>query len=427
MLRSYFFTEMPYPHIPPPEVIPAVRISIPNKWFDPDTGSELLNRYLDLFMAADEFGLDIMLNEHHATSTCLNSTVPLHMAILARQTKQARLLALGNPVGNRAEAIRTAEEMATCDVLSHGRIDVGFVRGSIMEILATNANPVFQRAQMWEAIDLIIEAWTRREPFSWEGEYFSHRQVNIWPRPYQAPHPPVWMTTLTPSSATQIAERDMTIATMMVGTEPTAEMFRIYRAACAERGRPVPPLERFAYSGMGFVGDSEAAGHEGAYKVQEFYRNQAHTPFQYMNVPGYIPAQAYAGALKRQIQGGGPGTSAMDEVRLVGFRPIPELIAEGKVFAGTPDSVFEQLRDFFHAVGGYANILLMMHAGTMANDLTLRSMELYATEVLPRLRAEVYEPFIASGDAEEQYAEMLKSIEDTRASTEPAMSSSVVG
>lgn len=402
MLRTYCFTEMPYPYIPPENDIPSVRVTIPNRWFDPDTASELFRRYHDLYVAADELGLDIMLNEHHQTSTCLDSTLPLHLAILARETKRARLLALGNPVGNRSEAIRTAEEMAAIDVISEGRVDAGFVRGSIMEILATNANPVFQRAQMWEAIELIQEAWTRREPFSWEGEYFHHRQVNIWPRPYQHPYPPIWMTTLSPSSAAEIARREMTIATMMVGTQEAAKIFGAYRSASEQLGRPAPPLERFAYCGLGFVADSRQEAHSGAYKLQSFFRHQLHTPFQYTNVPGYLPAPAYAGALKQQLIGGAGGDQ-YDASRNATAQ-VSELVAEGKIFAGTPDEVFQQLRDFFHGVGGLANILLMMHAGTMSNETSIRSMELYANEVLPRLRAEVYEPYLRSGEAGQDLA-----------------------
>ena len=59
-MRAWHFTEMPYPHYPQDE--PATRINLPNKFFDPRTGAELYNRYLDEHMVADELGLDIMLN-----------------------------------------------------------------------------------------------------------------------------------------------------------------------------------------------------------------------------------------------------------------------------------------------------------------------------------------------------------------------------
>jgi alkanesulfonate monooxygenase SsuD/methylene tetrahydromethanopterin reductase-like flavin-dependent oxidoreductase (luciferase family) len=398
MFRTYFFTEMPYPHVPQRETIPSVRTSIPNRWFNPDTGAELFKRYLDLYMAADDMGFDLMVNEHHSTATCLNSVLPLHLAILARETKRGRLLALGNPVANRPDPVRVAEEMATIDVISQGRLDCGVIRGSIPEITPTNTNPMIQRERMWEATDLITAAWTHHDgPFSWEGRHFSHRQVNIWPRPYQQPHPPLWVTTVTPSSAAELARRDITIATIIIGSEAAAEIFNAYRATAAELGRPEPPPEKFAYCALGFVGETDEAGYEGLDKLLDFYRFSEYTPWQYLNVPGYLPPHIYAEALKGELQGVENRNSHVAEVMVMGKMPIEQHIAEGRAFAGSPDTVFEQIRDFYHRVGGCANILLMMHATSMASEYTLRSMRLFADEVLPRLRTEVYEPHVRDG------------------------------
>ena len=65
---------------------------------DPDTTNQVYAKYFDIFRAADELGLDIMFNEHHQTMSNLVPGMPLVMAIAARETKKARLLALGNPV-----------------------------------------------------------------------------------------------------------------------------------------------------------------------------------------------------------------------------------------------------------------------------------------------------------------------------------------
>ncbi|SNQ51495.1 Flavin-dependent oxidoreductase, luciferase family (Includes alkanesulfonate monooxygenase SsuD and methylene tetrahydromethanopterin reductase) (fragment) [Frankia canadensis] len=206
-----------------------------------------------------------MLNEHHATASCLNSAVPLHLAILARETSRARLLALGNPVGNRPDPVRVAEELALVDVLSLGRLQAGFVRGTPTEIHATNTNPTQQRGRFWEAIDLITKAWTSHDgPFSWEGEYFHHRQVNVWPRPYQQPHPPIWVTTLSASSAPELAARDYVMATIINGKEACRSIFDRYRRTAAELGRPGPVADRLAYCAYVFVGETHEEGLEQA-------------------------------------------------------------------------------------------------------------------------------------------------------------------
>ena len=220
MFRAWAFTEMPYPYIPPEETFESARVTFPSRIYDPELGHQLYEKYFDIYRRADELGLDIMVNEHHATTTCVEPAVPLSLSVLARETTQARLLTLGNPIANRRQPVRVAEEMAVVDVMSQGRLEAGFVRGVPMELSAGNSNPVDTKVRFWEAADLIIKAWTSHDgPFNWEGEHFHHRQVNVWPRVYQEPHPRVWVPTQTPSSATEVAERQFTVATILNGYE----------------------------------------------------------------------------------------------------------------------------------------------------------------------------------------------------------------
>ena len=116
--------------------------------------------------------------------------------MLARATKKARLLVLGYPIGHRPDPLRVAEELSTIDVISRGRLDMGFIKGIPYEIAASNRNPTELMDRFWEAHDFIIKAMTTHDgTFNWEGEFFHYRQVNIWPRVWQEPHPPVWSTT----------------------------------------------------------------------------------------------------------------------------------------------------------------------------------------------------------------------------------------
>jgi alkanesulfonate monooxygenase SsuD/methylene tetrahydromethanopterin reductase-like flavin-dependent oxidoreductase (luciferase family) len=102
--------------------------------------------------------------------------------------------------------------------------------------------------RFWEAHDLILKAWTSHDgPFNWEGKYFHHRQVNIWPRPYQQPYPPVWITSVTPSSARQVAEKGYVVASFLTGFDGTKAVIDTYRERRAELGLPAPALDRFAF------------------------------------------------------------------------------------------------------------------------------------------------------------------------------------
>ena len=78
-MRAYHFTEMPYPFLPDDveDRFGAMRVTLPNRFYDPKKGHELYNRYLDDYEYADELGLDIMLNEHHSTATCLDANASI--------------------------------------------------------------------------------------------------------------------------------------------------------------------------------------------------------------------------------------------------------------------------------------------------------------------------------------------------------------
>ncbi|OJU82948.1 MAG: hypothetical protein BGO11_20515 [Solirubrobacterales bacterium 70-9] len=399
MFHTYVFTEMPYPYLPPNDIFPSNRIDVPNSFYDPDAGYELYKKYYDIYAAADELGLDIMVNEHHTTATCTNAVTPLSMAILARETSRARILTLGNPVAHRPDPVRVAEEMATVDVISGGRADVGFVKGVPQESIAVNSSAVDMKDRFWEAVDLIMKAFTTHDgPFSWEGEHYHHREVNLWPRPYQTPHPPIWSPTTSAASAPMLAERDMTVATLGVGGRGCAEIFRAYRERAAELGRPEPPLTKFAYSVQLFVGDTDEEALREAEKVKLWFREAARHPFQYSNPPGYLPIDIRAKVMRATAQGrtvspplGPPPAPTMAEV--IGA-PVRQLVDEGYMIAGDPDSVYEQLENLFDTVGGLGNLIPMMQYSTMSYDLVEKSMKRLAEDVLPRFVAEVYGPTV---------------------------------
>ena len=223
-MQSWWFTEDCYPHLPDESTYRSIRVDLPNQHCDPEVANDLYNRYLDLWCACDEIGLGIMLNEHHQTATCMVPAAPIMLGILARQTQKSRLLILGNPLPNRNQPVRVAEEMALVDVISKGRVECGFVRSVPYEAAAANIMPYRGSDRMWEAHDLILKAWTTHDgPFNFEGEWYHHRQVNIWPRPYQQPHPPVWITMGSNGSARPVAQHKHVARSFLQATRASAK------------------------------------------------------------------------------------------------------------------------------------------------------------------------------------------------------------
>jgi alkanesulfonate monooxygenase SsuD/methylene tetrahydromethanopterin reductase-like flavin-dependent oxidoreductase (luciferase family) len=378
---------MPYPYLPPAQTYESLRVTLPSSVYDPELGFQLYKKYFDIYAASDELGFDIMVNEHHSTATCVAPAVPLAMAVLARETRHARLLALGNPLANRNTPVRIAEEMAVVDVMSQGRAEVGFVRGVPYEISAGNVNPVEMKERFWEGADLILEAWKAHDgPFNWEGRYYHHRQVNVWPRVYQQPHPPVWIPTQSTGTVVEAAQRQFNLGTILCGSRGARKMFDTYREESARQGITTA-REKLAYVGLVFVGETEEEGLAGARQLQWYLQHNKVAP-QFMNVPGYVDVKTRAQMLKG-VAHGRPIASPIEHLV---YAPVEQLITEGYAFAGSPDSVFSQLKLFYDGVGGFGNFIMMVQAGTMGFELVERSMKLFAREVLPRFRAEVYTP-----------------------------------
>ncbi|MDG2204759.1 MAG: LLM class flavin-dependent oxidoreductase, partial [Alphaproteobacteria bacterium] len=271
-----------------------------------------------------------------------------------------------------------AEEMAMIDVMSKGRLECGFVRSVPYEIAPANSNPVRTTERMWEAHDLILKAWTTHDgPFTFEGEFFHHRMVNIWPRPYQQPHPPIWVTALSTGNATDIARKGYKLGTFLGGYEKTPPVFNAYRKAYREAGHgDEVPLENLGYSGLIFVGETEEEGRAGGQQLL-WYLSHNKLPMHFKNPPGYASIDANVMALK----------GAQIGVRREGWVPdLDEEMAKGIVFCGTPDQVYDQLKKFYDHVGGFGNLLSMGQAGHHSHEDTKKSLTLLAKEVYPRLK-----------------------------------------
>ena len=304
-MRVWYFSEMAY-HPAWEEGLKrgSLRVVLPNANYDPQIGHQLLNRYLDEFALCDEVGLDIMVNEHHSTSTCLTISVPMALAVIARETKRARLLSLGTPIANRPDPVRVAEEMAWLDVLSGGRLEMGLVKGAPYEIAPANSNPANLMRRYWEAHDLILKAMSTTDgPFSWEGEFFHYRNVNIWPRPVQQPTPPVWMTGLSPETGRMAAERGHVVGTLL-SLSAAGPMFDAYRQRAQELGWTAGP-DRFAYAGVVGVGTTREEGLRRANLAADYVRTSPVVAEPFTNPPGYNSLAANVAMLKSGGKRGG--------------------------------------------------------------------------------------------------------------------------
>jgi len=382
-MRVYQFSEQPY-YPTWNDHSGSLRVILPNRKCDPRVAADLFHRYYDEYQLCDELGLDIMLNEHHQTATCMSSAVVIGLAVLARATKKARLLVLGYPIGHRPDPLRVAEELSTIDVISRGRLDMGFIKGIPYEIPSSNRNPTELMDRFWEAHDFIIKAMTTHDgTFNWEGEFFHYRQVNIWPRVWQEPHPPIWSTTGSSTQARVLGERGYTMATLGTGFG-TRKLYDAYRKGYVGKFGRAPGADRFAYLGLVAVADDRNEAHKRGDLIADYLRTSAivHLPFR--NPPGYVSPEDNA----RMLRGESPPRGFTKDGRAINIHAasVDELIDAGILFCGTPDEVYAQIVEFCEHCGGMGNLLMMGHAGFLTHEQTTDNLTLFSREVLPRLK-----------------------------------------
>ena len=373
-MRVWQFSEQPY--TPAWSQPGSIGVTFSPGYCDPVQAGTLLNRYLDEYMLADELGLNIMVNEHHSTASCMSASCMTTLAILARQTKKARLLALGIPLANRSDPLRVAEEIAMVDAISGGRLEVGLVKGAGYELFMSNKQPTHFMDRFWEAHDLIVEALSNTGgTFSWEGRYFHYRTVSVWPRAIRSPHPPIWMTASGAGSARLHAKYDYTCATFLSGTVARS-VFDGYRESYKLAHGRTASEDKLGYLAVVSVAGSRAEAFKRAAKMKGYFDTAMRVDAQFRNPPGFASVDEMVKATRQKTSG---------------FLSVPpnatvqDYMDRGLMFVGTPDDVFDQLKQFYADVGGFGNLLMMGQAGTLDHAETVDNLTLVATELQPRL------------------------------------------
>lgn len=398
-MHIMYFTERPYPYVPEDELIKnGGAWGLPNTLFDPVKGGELHNRFFDEKVYAEEVGFDgLMLNEHHGTPFCMGAVMDVEAAILARITRRAKIILLGNPLPIVANPLRLAEELAEIDMISGGRLVPGFVRGAGTEQLSNNANPAFNRELFNEAHDVIIKAWTTPGPFRYEGKHFHYRYINPWALPIQKPHPPIWVPGIvSPETLLWCAKHRYPFIALATFLEPTVEMWNIYAEAAAQEGYQAGP-ENFGYLQQVFVAESEE-------KAQELGKSFMYGGLtfgrpEWMFPPGYN-SKAATKRLAHQFIDPETGDQAL---RFFGISEQSANLSEVKqqiygkeyqarqrnlqLIVGTPKTVLPKIRKIIEILRpGIFGFWHHEASPLMTHEDTMRSLRLLGEEVLPAVR-----------------------------------------
>jgi alkanesulfonate monooxygenase SsuD/methylene tetrahydromethanopterin reductase-like flavin-dependent oxidoreductase (luciferase family) len=378
-----WFHLMPYRFLPDdfPQKYRSVWVDVPSQLFDPEKGHQLYHEFLDEMEYAEQMGFDgICCNEHHSNAYGLMPSPNLIAAALTRRTSRAALIVLGNSLALYNPPIRVAEEFAMLDVMSGGRLVAGFPVGTSMDTnFAYGQVPAILRDKYYEAHDLVIQAWTRPEPFAFNGKYTQLRYVNIWPRPVQKPHPPIWI----PGGGS--------IETWEWVTRQ-GHMYAYLSYYGFLRGRKVldgfwDTLDKMGVDHnpyrAGFlqlVGVSETdAQAEADYSeaADYFYNKCLHVYPGYAEAPGYRTIKTIRAGIRPQIG---------DEAKRIRENlKWKEFIEQGYVIAGSPATVRERLREAITMLN-VGHLMVLCQFGNLDKERTRKNTELFAKEVMPHLR-----------------------------------------
>jgi alkanesulfonate monooxygenase SsuD/methylene tetrahydromethanopterin reductase-like flavin-dependent oxidoreductase (luciferase family) len=245
-------------------------------------------------------------------------------------------------------------------------------------------NPINNVERYWEAIDLITKALSHHEgPFSWEGKHYAHRHVNIWPRPWQHPHPPLWAATGDPETSAELGRRGIINVLVFRGPEETKRAWTAYRKARAEASLPEPGPDRFGYAAFVYTGETDEEGMRVGEKLLWFLNTGLRSAPQYGRfLPGQTPPNLAPGLYRSTPP---PGAALRPAAGLIGIT-AEQAIARGLMFAGNPDTVHRQILEFQDKAGKFDHLVLASRSGFMTHEEATRGLKLFAKEVLPRFR-----------------------------------------
>ncbi|ETX02993.1 MAG: hypothetical protein ETSY2_34350 [Candidatus Entotheonella gemina] len=382
-MRFHWFHLMPYPYLPDDfkDKYRSVWVDVPSSLYDPEKGHWLYHQYLDQLEFADSLGFDgICVNEHHQNAYGLMPSPNLMGAALARRTSKAALVVMGNSIALYNPPIRVAEEFAMLDVMSGGRLIAGFPVGTSMDTnFCYGEPPATLRDKYDEAHRLIIQAWSRPEPFSFNGKYTQLRYVNIWPHPLQKPHPPIWI----PGGGSVetwdfCLDHDYNYSHLSYyGYKRAQEVMDGYWGRAEARGKELNPY-RAGYAQIVMVADSDQEAERlYASHLDYFFNRCLHVHPGFADAPGYrTPATLRAGFTP---QVGGNASAARQPLT---WKDFVEL---GYVVAGSAATVRDTMREALTNMR-IGNVMLLCQMGNMPDELARENTQRFAQDVMPHLR-----------------------------------------
>ena len=323
---------------------------------------------LEQIEAADRWGLDaIWLAEIHQQARRSVLTAPLTVAsAIAARTRHIKI-GTGVQVLPLCHPLRLAEEAATVDQLSRGRLIFGVGRSGVAQTYeAYGVSYAESRERFREILDIVEQAWTKPS-FSYCGKYHSFNEVAVVPKPFQNPTPPIRIAASTPDTFPAIGRRGAPIFASVRHTtwSDLARLIESYHDAWRETGHPGRG-QVFVSAPTYLTETEERARAEPRESIMHFYHEQANL-------------------LEGAARLVDPETAARRMRRVNQLRSLDyEEGLRNHALVGTPDTIAEKLSAMQREIGLSGILAELNCGGLIPHQRVLRAMQLLCEEVKPQ-------------------------------------------
>jgi alkanesulfonate monooxygenase SsuD/methylene tetrahydromethanopterin reductase-like flavin-dependent oxidoreductase (luciferase family) len=292
---------------------------------------------------------------------------------------------MGNSLALYNPPTRVAEEFAMIDCISGGRLIAGFPVGTPMDTcFAYGQNPSMLRERYLEAHDLVMRAWQQKDTFAFNGRYNQQRYVNIWPRPVQRPHPPVWIPGGGSVETWQwCAKMDYVYAYLSYfGFKDGRATMHGFWEEMKRLGKDMNPYRAGFLQFVGVAESREQAMELYRAPAEYFYGRCLRVDSRWAMPPGYITEATQRAGVQGQI-GRAASLDARQKARAT--TQMEDIVERGYVIIGSPDEVAEQLTTVATDLN-VGHLMMLLQFGSMGKELAKYNTKLFAEKVLPQMR-----------------------------------------
>ena len=334
---------------------------------DPNEQVKYYTEALAQVRHAEQLGFDsVWITEHHFSRHGIVSATLSLLAYLAGVTEKIRL-GTGVTVLPFHNPIELAEQAATVDLLSGGRLDFGAGRGFQWGEFHKLNIPMEEASRRFEeSMEVLTKAWTATEPFDHAGEFWQFNDMTVHPKPVQSPHPPIFVATSSETSVNRVARNGWNL---LIGQgepfEQVAQQIDYYKAALSQSGHDYRP-DRVVLARAMYTAPTMSQS-----------RSDTQAPFMWFKLTG-------------QEVGAPPD----NEVELLPeeYRAYRRRFARNVTFDydsmyenvalfGTPDDLTVRIQDLQRS--GVEKIIFFINFGGIEHRKVLDSLDLFAKEVMP--------------------------------------------